>query len=50
MALSDGPNHKVTENALSGNLQTVVTEHLSISWAILGYLKWQEKSDKNSGT
>lgn len=29
MALSDGPNHKVTENAfIFGNLQTVVTEHL----------------------
>ena len=29
MVLSDGPDHKVTENTfIFGNLQTVVTEHL----------------------
>lgn len=50
MALSDGPNHKVTENAFIFEISKLWSLSIYISWAILDYLKWQEKSDKSSGT
>lgn len=49
MALSDGLN-KVSKNTLLLEISKLWSLGIYISPAALHYLKWQENSDKNSGT